>query len=68
MTINRWHGVSILACVSAVALLLAVALISALVADPVSVTVAIQRGDTAELAHALLTILAAAARAILRWL
>ena len=68
MTINRWHGVSVLACVSAAALVLAVALISALVADPVSVTVAIQRGDTAELAHALLDILGAAARAILRWL
>jgi hypothetical protein len=68
MTIHHWHGVSVLAFVSAVALVLAVALISALVADPVSVAVAVQRGDTAALAHALLDVLGAAARAILRWL
>jgi mannose/fructose/N-acetylgalactosamine-specific phosphotransferase system component IID len=68
MQINRWHGVSALATVSAVALVLAVALISALVADPVSITVAIQRGDTAALAQALLDVLGAAARAILRLL
>ena len=68
MKITRWHGVSVLASLSAAALVLAVALISALVADPVSVTVAIQRGDTAALAHALLDSLGAAARAILRLL
>jgi hypothetical protein len=68
MTMNRWHGISVLAAVSAAALVLAVALIAALLADPVSVTVAIQRGDTAALATALLDMLGAAARALLRWL
>jgi hypothetical protein len=68
MRINHWHGVSVLASAGAAALVLAVALIAALLADPVTLTVAIQRGDTAALAHALIDMLSAAARAFLRWL
>jgi hypothetical protein len=68
MTIHHWHGVTVLAVISAVALVVSGALITALVNDPVLVAVAIKRGDAAELAHALLDVLAAAARAILRWL
>ena len=68
MTLTRWHGVSVLAFISTVAFVLAAALIAALVLDPVSVVVAIQRGNTAALAAALLDALADAARALLRWL
>jgi hypothetical protein len=68
MKIHHWRGVTALAVLSAVALLASSALIAALVTDPVWVAVAIQRGDTAELAHAFLDALGAAARAILRWL
>ena len=68
MRINRWHGVSVMATLSAAALVLAAALIAALVANPVSVAMAIHRGDSAALAHALLDVLGAAARAFFRWL
>ena len=68
MRINRWHGVSVMATLSAAALVLAAVLIAALMADPVSVAVAVSRGDSAALAHALLDVLGAAARAFLRWL
>ena len=68
MRVNRWHGVSALAFISTVAVVLATALIAALVSDPVSVVVAIQRGNTAALAAVLLDALATAARALLRWL
>lgn len=65
---HHWHGVTVLAVVSALALVVSGALITALLNDPVLVVVAVQRGDVAELAHALLDVLGAAARAILRWL
>jgi hypothetical protein len=62
------HGVTVLVVLSAAALVVSTALIAALVRDPIGVSLAFQRGDTAELAHALLDILGAAARALIRWL
>jgi hypothetical protein len=64
----HWRGVTLVAVVSAAALVVSTAMIAALVKDPVWIAVAIQRGDTAALAQAILDALAAAARAILRWL
>jgi hypothetical protein len=68
MHTHRWHIATILVGMGAVAFVLAVALISALVMDPVSVAGAIGRGDVAQLARAFLDVLGAAARALLRWL
>ena len=65
---HHWRGVTVLAVLSAVALVVSGALITALLNDPVLIAVTVQRGDVAELAHALLDVLGAAARAIMRWL
>ena len=65
---HHWHGLTVLAAMSAAALVVSGALIAALVNDPVLVVVAFQRGDVAELARALLDVLGAAARAVIGWL